>query len=775
MRSYIAVFVFLIAVSLSFAQQSDDISSLLELSQSGDAKAQLSLAAAMAKSKNYKGALVWMTKAAEQGLPGAQRQLGLWYNLGIGMNKPHYDQAMLWYQKAADQGDKLAEFYIGQLYESGQGVHKDLVQAAYWFRKASAEGLKFSPEKLADLNKKGIQIAAAPNPQPPPVSANPVVAANVPPAPAAVVPSTPPPAPIIQYETIDKNTDLRRISGQNVIYLLKMRQRNGKFSLKKSKKAPPHDWVFFQATLGACALASPVNHFSFECAELGSAFADLGNTDAAKAVFESAPGCQTWWSDQGGSGCLSSTGMSKLKPLFPPNDFEALAKIACQRENDAVGCSAVGLRPVGEAKAEPAVPLSPEDIENKISILEIQIDGEEQIARNDESSAANFATNSNCTGGLGNAICMAVNAAGAAKMRADANKHHNAADAYRRQVQQLRGEAVQSVQRRDSSFAGNLTQTTNQNPAGSIQQTANQQAAAIRAIGDKNAAAQQPVVRSSVSAASQQPVTTAAVQQSTTTSQTTAILPPTVYPDAPLTISFQGTNPLLPGHATVISDPAGINCPVNCSFQFPKGVRVMLYAKADESSAIHIMNCMYAPSVTPLVAGNSMACSPETPWTGGNVIVYVDPYVSVTSRSNPPSAPPVPQQSPGATLNGSATPSQVTGAASGQTSAGLTVPGGQYNNCITSFYDPKIYNWLAFRNNCAQTLHVTWIFGTDTGIGSSADISSGASANTGYSSSEVSAKNGWEVYVCPAGDLSVDTAGNAIRGGKAQPYVCKMK
>jgi Sel1 repeat len=782
MRSCISIVAALITITTLFAQQSDDISSQLQRAESGDAKAQFDLADAMGRSGDYKGGLIWLRKAADQGLPAAQRSLGFWYNRGLGMNKPRYDQAMLWYQKAANQGDKGAEFYIGQLFEIGYGVHKDLVQAAYWFHKAAADGFAFSPRKLAELSKKGIQIATVPDAQKPVASADTVLAASVPAAPVVAAKSTPQPGPVVRYEKIDKNTDLRKITGQNILDLLKARERNGKFSVKMSKNdVTPHDWAFFQSELNACALASPSNHLSSRCAELGAAFAELGNADASKAIFESAPGCQTWWSDESGSGCLNFAGMSKLKPFFPPTDFWALARIACQRENDALGCSAAGMPRVADPKAEP---LSAEDIEARIAVLEIQIDGEEQIAGNDESQAANFASNSNCTFGLGNAICQAVNAAGAAKMRADANKHHNAANAERRQIQQLRGEAVQAVQNRDSSFAGNLTQTVNQNPAGTIQQTADKQAAAIRAIGDRNAA-QQRVAQPTASAASQQPAATTAVAESTvnqqpaatvvvaestTAGQTAVTLPATVYPDAPLTISFKGTNPLSTGHATVISNPAGIDCPVNCSFQFPRGLRVTLYATADESSAIHSMNCMYAPSTAPLIAGNSMACNPQTPWTGGNVIVYVDPYVSVSSRSTAPSAASVSSQSPGASL------SQAQGlAGAGVTSAGVTVAGGQFNNCISPFYDPRSYNWLAFRNSCPQTLHVTWIFGAERGLGSSADISAGANASTGYSSSEVGAKNGWEVYVCPAGYLSVDAQGNGIRGGKAQPYVCKQR
>jgi len=44
------------------------------------------------------------------------------------------------YQKAADQGDPFAQDNLGMLYENGQGVPKDLGRAAELYQRAANQG-----------------------------------------------------------------------------------------------------------------------------------------------------------------------------------------------------------------------------------------------------------------------------------------------------------------------------------------------------------------------------------------------------------------------------------------------------------------------------------------------------------------------------------------------------------------------------------------------------------------------------------------------------------
>jgi TPR repeat protein len=51
-----------------------------------------------------------------------------------------YKQAVYWYQKAADQGDAKAQSNLGIAYAIGKGVLKDYKQAVYWYQKAADQG-----------------------------------------------------------------------------------------------------------------------------------------------------------------------------------------------------------------------------------------------------------------------------------------------------------------------------------------------------------------------------------------------------------------------------------------------------------------------------------------------------------------------------------------------------------------------------------------------------------------------------------------------------------
>ena len=56
-------------------------------------------------------------------------------------------------RKAADQGDPTAQFNLGMMYSSGKGVPKDPVQAYMWAGLAAAAGDANSQKLLAGLQK----------------------------------------------------------------------------------------------------------------------------------------------------------------------------------------------------------------------------------------------------------------------------------------------------------------------------------------------------------------------------------------------------------------------------------------------------------------------------------------------------------------------------------------------------------------------------------------------------------------------------------------------
>ena len=77
-------------------------------------------------------AVAWYRKAAEQGYPPAQNNLGVMY--------AGESPAVAWYRKATKQGGADAQKNLGGMYADGRGVEQDDAQAVAWFRKAAEQG-----------------------------------------------------------------------------------------------------------------------------------------------------------------------------------------------------------------------------------------------------------------------------------------------------------------------------------------------------------------------------------------------------------------------------------------------------------------------------------------------------------------------------------------------------------------------------------------------------------------------------------------------------------
>jgi TPR repeat protein len=86
---------------------------------------------------DYTMAMRLIRPLAEQGNAGAQTDLGVIYDSGLGVPQD-YAQAVVWYHKAADQGDAGAQFNLGFMYAQGHGVAQDYAQAHMWFSLAAS-------------------------------------------------------------------------------------------------------------------------------------------------------------------------------------------------------------------------------------------------------------------------------------------------------------------------------------------------------------------------------------------------------------------------------------------------------------------------------------------------------------------------------------------------------------------------------------------------------------------------------------------------------------
>jgi TPR repeat protein len=90
--------------------------------------------------KDYKEALKWFTKAAEKGNSDAQNNIGIYYEYGKEVPQD-YKEALKWYTKAAEQGNAYARMNIGHLYRDGLGVPKSDSEADKWFMMTESKEL----------------------------------------------------------------------------------------------------------------------------------------------------------------------------------------------------------------------------------------------------------------------------------------------------------------------------------------------------------------------------------------------------------------------------------------------------------------------------------------------------------------------------------------------------------------------------------------------------------------------------------------------------------
>ena len=104
--------------------------------------------------QNYTEAFKWYKKAAEQGNAKAQNSLGNKYYLGEGIAQ-NYTEAFKWYKKAAEQGNAEAQNALGMMYYLGQGIAQNYAEALKWYKKAAEQGNLDAPFFLGDMYRYG--------------------------------------------------------------------------------------------------------------------------------------------------------------------------------------------------------------------------------------------------------------------------------------------------------------------------------------------------------------------------------------------------------------------------------------------------------------------------------------------------------------------------------------------------------------------------------------------------------------------------------------------
>ena len=114
--------------------------------------------------QDHATAVSWFGRAAVQGNPEAQYNLGASFDEGQGVQQD-YAAAASWYRMAAEQGYASAQTNLGIKYAKGQGVPQDFAAAHMWFNLAAASGQKnalkyrdklaavMTPAQLAEAQK----------------------------------------------------------------------------------------------------------------------------------------------------------------------------------------------------------------------------------------------------------------------------------------------------------------------------------------------------------------------------------------------------------------------------------------------------------------------------------------------------------------------------------------------------------------------------------------------------------------------------------------------
>ena len=98
-------------------------------------------------------ATAWFRRAAEQGHVQAQLNLATQYFLGRGAPRD-FAQAAVWYERAAQGDDVAAQYIIASLYEHGDGVAQDLRRARHWYEQAAMQGDKLARGKAEEVTRK---------------------------------------------------------------------------------------------------------------------------------------------------------------------------------------------------------------------------------------------------------------------------------------------------------------------------------------------------------------------------------------------------------------------------------------------------------------------------------------------------------------------------------------------------------------------------------------------------------------------------------------------
>ncbi len=104
--------------------------------------------------RNIEESIKWYSKAAKNGNPDGQYNLGRIYYSGIGVSR-NFKDAAYWYYKAAEQGHAHSQYCLGFMYENGQGMIKNYGESFKWYNKAIKQETIMRPDILGYMYENG--------------------------------------------------------------------------------------------------------------------------------------------------------------------------------------------------------------------------------------------------------------------------------------------------------------------------------------------------------------------------------------------------------------------------------------------------------------------------------------------------------------------------------------------------------------------------------------------------------------------------------------------
>ncbi|MDO5296381.1 MAG: tetratricopeptide repeat protein [bacterium] len=130
--------------NMDILSDSEKMMWLRKAAERGHANAQRDLAYCLSKQKDFKQAVHWYLKGAEQGDKDCQRHLIHYYISTCGMDNGLRQQVLSFYRQGAEKGDVKCLYQLGLCYQFGDGLPQDTGQALRCFRKITEHSAELS-------------------------------------------------------------------------------------------------------------------------------------------------------------------------------------------------------------------------------------------------------------------------------------------------------------------------------------------------------------------------------------------------------------------------------------------------------------------------------------------------------------------------------------------------------------------------------------------------------------------------------------------------------